>query len=247
MYVLYSALLAVFLLMTLPYWLLQMLRHGKYRAGLRQRFGAVPPHLLEKTGDQPDDLGARRLCRRGRGVERGGRSVAAGISVPSRADLDHHQHRTEACGKEVWRRKRFLLSRSTSPLPCALTSRLCGLNSASLPKQNSGRIFCGWLRAAGLASPSSTAASPTARCPATNALRFWLAESAGERRSVFWRRPKRTGERLVEIGALESKIAGRRQLEIRCAAASVARHRGQPARLFDRSGAGTDSGLRQHA
>jgi 3-deoxy-D-manno-octulosonic-acid transferase len=51
MYVLYSALLAAFLLITLPYWLLQMLRHGKYRAGLRQRFGAVPPHLL-KAGNQ---------------------------------------------------------------------------------------------------------------------------------------------------------------------------------------------------
>lgn len=51
MYLLYSALLAAFLLITLPYWLLQMLRHGKYRAGLRQRFGAVPPHLL-KAGKQ---------------------------------------------------------------------------------------------------------------------------------------------------------------------------------------------------
>jgi 3-deoxy-D-manno-octulosonic-acid transferase len=45
MYALYSALLVFFLLLTLPYWLLQMLRHGKYRAGLRQRFGAVPPGL----------------------------------------------------------------------------------------------------------------------------------------------------------------------------------------------------------
>jgi 3-deoxy-D-manno-octulosonic-acid transferase len=45
MYLLYSALLASFLLLTLPYWLLQMLRHGKYRAGLRQRFGAVPAAL----------------------------------------------------------------------------------------------------------------------------------------------------------------------------------------------------------
>ena len=45
MYSLYSALLALLLLVTLPYWLLQMLRHGKYRAGLRQRFGAVPATL----------------------------------------------------------------------------------------------------------------------------------------------------------------------------------------------------------
>ena len=50
MYALYSALLAVFLVVTLPYWLLQMLRHGKYRAGLRQRFGAVPPQLLKIRG-----------------------------------------------------------------------------------------------------------------------------------------------------------------------------------------------------
>jgi 3-deoxy-D-manno-octulosonic-acid transferase len=52
MYVLYSALLAFFLLLTMPYWLLQMMRHGKYRAGLRQRFGAVPPALLGH-GEQP--------------------------------------------------------------------------------------------------------------------------------------------------------------------------------------------------
>jgi 3-deoxy-D-manno-octulosonic-acid transferase len=45
MYALYSALLAFFLVLTLPYWLLQMMRHGKYRAGLRQRFGAVPTAL----------------------------------------------------------------------------------------------------------------------------------------------------------------------------------------------------------
>src|SRR5580693_951453 len=48
MYALYSALLAFFLLLTLPYWLLQMMRHGKYRAGLRQRFGAVPPALAAR-------------------------------------------------------------------------------------------------------------------------------------------------------------------------------------------------------
>src|SRR5467141_1088178 len=45
MYAFYSALLAFFLVLTLPYWLLQMMRHGKYRAGLRQRFGAVPVAL----------------------------------------------------------------------------------------------------------------------------------------------------------------------------------------------------------
>ena len=49
MYALYSALLAFFLVLTLPYWLLQMMRHGKYRAGLRQRFGAIPPAVAERS------------------------------------------------------------------------------------------------------------------------------------------------------------------------------------------------------
>ncbi len=52
MYALYSALLALFLGLTLPYWVLQMMRHGKYRAGLRQRFGAVPP-AIGGRGEKP--------------------------------------------------------------------------------------------------------------------------------------------------------------------------------------------------
>src|ERR1700689_3501584 len=52
MYALYSALAALFLLLTLPYWMLQMMRHGKYRAGLRQRFGAVPA-ALAAGGERP--------------------------------------------------------------------------------------------------------------------------------------------------------------------------------------------------
>ncbi len=47
MYVFYSALLACVLLLTLPYWAVQMLRQGKYRAGLRQRFGAVPAAIAK--------------------------------------------------------------------------------------------------------------------------------------------------------------------------------------------------------
>ncbi len=43
---LYSAVLAVALLLSLPYWLIQMLRRGKYRAGLSERLGRVPSRLL---------------------------------------------------------------------------------------------------------------------------------------------------------------------------------------------------------
>jgi 3-deoxy-D-manno-octulosonic-acid transferase len=49
MYFLYSALLAAALLLGSPYWIFQMLRHGKYRRGLGERFGAVPPRLRTES------------------------------------------------------------------------------------------------------------------------------------------------------------------------------------------------------
>ncbi len=45
MYALYSAMLALVLVLGSPWWLLKMLRHGKYRAGLKERFGRVPSRL----------------------------------------------------------------------------------------------------------------------------------------------------------------------------------------------------------
>jgi 3-deoxy-D-manno-octulosonic-acid transferase len=48
MYWAYSALLALWLLVSLPYWLLQMMRHGKYRAGLKERLGKVPVRLARQ-------------------------------------------------------------------------------------------------------------------------------------------------------------------------------------------------------
>jgi 3-deoxy-D-manno-octulosonic-acid transferase len=53
-YFLYSLLLAAGLLLSLPYWLYQTLRHGKYRAGFSERLGRVPARLLEaKTASRP--------------------------------------------------------------------------------------------------------------------------------------------------------------------------------------------------
>ncbi|HUS18501.1 MAG TPA: glycosyltransferase N-terminal domain-containing protein, partial [Terriglobales bacterium] len=45
MHLLYSIALALALLVTLPFWLLAMLRHGKYREGLSARLGNVPLSL----------------------------------------------------------------------------------------------------------------------------------------------------------------------------------------------------------
>jgi len=42
MYILYSLLLALALLISMPWWTLQLIRLGKYRAGLKERLGKVP-------------------------------------------------------------------------------------------------------------------------------------------------------------------------------------------------------------
>jgi 3-deoxy-D-manno-octulosonic-acid transferase len=46
MYLIYSALLAAGLLVSLPYWVLQGLRHGKYGTGLGERLGRIPRRLM---------------------------------------------------------------------------------------------------------------------------------------------------------------------------------------------------------
>jgi len=45
-YFLYSLVLALGMLVSLPYWLYQILRHGKYRTGFAERMGSVPARLV---------------------------------------------------------------------------------------------------------------------------------------------------------------------------------------------------------
>ena len=44
-YLLYSLVLALGMVLSLPYWLYQILRHGKYRRGFAERMGRVPAYL----------------------------------------------------------------------------------------------------------------------------------------------------------------------------------------------------------
>jgi 3-deoxy-D-manno-octulosonic-acid transferase len=48
----YSLGLALWILLASPYWLFQMVRHGKYRAGLAQRLGRVPRQLHTAFGER---------------------------------------------------------------------------------------------------------------------------------------------------------------------------------------------------
>jgi 3-deoxy-D-manno-octulosonic-acid transferase len=52
-YFLYSLVLAMGMLLSLPYWLYKMMRHGKYRAGLAARLGRVPLHLIRTPDSRP--------------------------------------------------------------------------------------------------------------------------------------------------------------------------------------------------
>ena len=45
-YLLYSLALALAMLLSLPYWLYQILRHGKYRTSLAERLGKIPARLI---------------------------------------------------------------------------------------------------------------------------------------------------------------------------------------------------------
>jgi 3-deoxy-D-manno-octulosonic-acid transferase len=50
-YFAYSLLLSLALLLSAPWWLLEMLRHGKYRTGLSGRLGQVPDRVRRSAGE----------------------------------------------------------------------------------------------------------------------------------------------------------------------------------------------------
>lgn len=59
MYILYSLLLSLAALLSLPWWAVQMLRLGKYRAGLAERVGQVPQRLTSAAKQSPAATQAR--------------------------------------------------------------------------------------------------------------------------------------------------------------------------------------------
>ncbi|MFZ0197794.1 MAG: glycosyltransferase N-terminal domain-containing protein, partial [Candidatus Sulfotelmatobacter sp.] len=50
---LYSLALALGMLASSPYWLFQMMRHGKYRRGFAERLGRVPARLSLPSEKEP--------------------------------------------------------------------------------------------------------------------------------------------------------------------------------------------------
>lgn len=52
MYLAYNALFLLALILSAPWWLLEIVRHGKYRTGLRERLGVVPARLLDPASPE---------------------------------------------------------------------------------------------------------------------------------------------------------------------------------------------------
>jgi len=66
MYLLYSALLAAAMVLAMPFWLWQILRHGKYRTGFNERWGK---HISSDEATPPKANAAVGADRRGKRME----------------------------------------------------------------------------------------------------------------------------------------------------------------------------------
>ena len=107
---LYSVALAVAMLVSLPYWLFQMARHGKYSKGLAERLGRLPSRLqLPKE---------QELVIWVHAVSVGEVLAVAGLVEELRQRFPQHRifistttdTRAGACAQTLRRRERILLS-----------------------------------------------------------------------------------------------------------------------------------------
>ena len=235
MYALYSALLAIFLVITLPYWLLQMLRHGKYRAGLRQRFGAVPPHLL-KIGDQ------QTIWVHAVSV---GEVVASSAVVEAlRRDFPSHRvliSTTTSTGQKLATKKfgadsvfYFPVDFASAVRPYLETLRpeLCVIaetefwpNFLRLAKRSGARIAVINCRISDRSLPGY------------RRLRFWLPKVLASV-DLFLAQTEEDGRRLVEIGAADTKVQVAGNLKFDVAPPLMPSIAASLHSSFDQSGAG---------
>ena len=207
MYALYSALLAFFVVLTLPYWLLQMLRHGKYRAGLRQRFGAVPPAFAGR-GEKPVIWV--------HAVSVG--EVVASSAVVKALQQNFPSHRvlistTTSTGQKLAAQRFGTVDVFYFPLDFAFAIRpYLEVLRPELVVVAETEFWPNFLRLA----KRSGARIAVINCrisdrsfPGYKRLRFWLPrllEKTLENVDLFLAQTEEDGRRLIEIGAAESKV-----------------------------------------
>ena len=202
-----------FYCLTLPYWLLQMMRHGKYRAGLRQRFGAVPPHLLKLGGERTIWVHAVSV----------GEVIAASAVVEAlRAEFPSHRvlvSTTTSTGQKLAAKKfgddsvfYFPLDFASSMRPYfeALRPRLCVIaetefwpNFLRLAKRSGARVAVINCRISDRSLPGY------------RRLRFWLPKVLSNV-DLFLAQTEEDRRRLVEIGAspARAQVAGNLKFDV---------------------------------
>src|SRR5271165_2777340 len=207
MYVLYSALLALLLVITLPYWLLQMLRHGKYRAGLRQRFGRVPSRLLRHGEERTIWVHA---------VSVGEVVAASGVIEALRAEFPAHRvmvSTTTSTGQKLAAKKfgaenvfYFPLDFGFAVRPYleAVRPELCVIAETEFWPN-----FLRLARGGGARVAVINCRISDRSLPGYKRLRFWLPgllEKTLKNVDVFLAQTEEDRQRLMEIGAIETKV-----------------------------------------
>jgi len=203
MYLIYSALLGMFLLLTLPYWLLQMLRHGKYRDGLRQRLGAVPPVLAAPTKKPTIWLHA---------VSVGEVAAASGVVEGLRQKLPNYRvvvSTTTNTGQKLAARRFGAENVFYFPLDFAFAIRpylaaLCP-ELVVLAETEFWPNFLRLAKRAGARVAVVNCRISDRSRPSYKRLRFWLP-SVLENVDLFLAQTEEDQRRLIEIGAAAPKV-----------------------------------------
>ncbi len=238
MYALYSALLFFFLVLTLPYWLLQMMRHGKYRAGLGQRFGSVPPAL---TGIEKPTIWVHAVSV-GEVVASGGVVAALQQKFPSHRVLIST---TTSTGQKLAAQRFGAENVFYFPLDFAFAIRpYLDVLHPQLVVVAETEFWPNFLRLA----KRSGARIAVINCrisdrsfPGYQRFRFWLPrllEKTLENVDCFLAQTGEDRQRLIEIGASESRITVAGNLKFDVAPPPLPKIVASLRESFDRSGTG---------
>jgi len=239
MYAAYSALLAFVLVLTLPYWLLQMMRHGKYRAGLRQRFGNAPPALAARDKEPAIWVHAVSV----------GEVVASSAVIKAlRQKFPTHQvliSTTTSTGQELAVQRFGAESVFYFPLdfPFAIRPYLAALRPELVVVAET-EFWPNFLRLA----KTSGARIAVINCrisdrsfPGYMRMRFWLPKllkKTLDNVDCFLAQTEEDRQRLIEIGATESKVTVAGNLKFDAVAPPLPQIVASLRESFSHSGAG---------
>ena len=106
-YLLYNFLFFLALIVSTPWWLLQMWRHGKYRTGWRERLGLVPDRLLHDYSENTIWVHAVSVGEV-LAISRVIKELKAQLPGLADRSFHHHRHRPAAGAAAIWRGRCFL-------------------------------------------------------------------------------------------------------------------------------------------